>query len=48
MDPIDDLLKPPSRVVIFNVSASSETCVKHGFAMCMGSDCRGAKCKGKN
>jgi hypothetical protein len=48
MDPIDDLLKPPSRVVILNVSASSKTCVKHVFAMCIGSDCRGAKRKGKN
>jgi hypothetical protein len=29
MDPLDDLLKPPPRVVILNVNVSRETCVKH-------------------
>jgi hypothetical protein len=34
IDPIDDLLKPPSRVVILNVNVSRETCVKHVYEMC--------------
>jgi hypothetical protein len=29
MDPIDDLLKPPSRVVSFNVNVSRGTCEEH-------------------
>jgi hypothetical protein len=34
IDPIDDLLKPPSMVVFFNVNVSRETCVKHVSEMC--------------